>query len=109
MPPEQLLQWGNGGNARRWLHRRLRRFRLVDEGHRQNMTDAAAASRRMLVMATVATMACMVAVTAERLHEAGRQAVVTQLEQQSLARGCRHVAGRNEGAHYDAGQQDRDE
>jgi len=58
-------------------------------------------------VAAVAAVASVVPVAVERRHETHRQAIVTQFEQQALARRRRHVARGYEGAQQDAGQQDR--
>lgn len=107
MPAQKLLKRRGNEDAQRRLNRRLCGVRFVDKRERQDVADAAVAAARMFLVVAVARVALMVTVTAERLHEAGRQTVVAQLEQQSLARRRRHVAGWYEGAHHDAGQQDR--
>jgi DNA-binding NarL/FixJ family response regulator len=71
------------------------------------MGDAAITSGRMLVVASVTGMVRILAVAAERLHDAGRQPVVSQLKLQALAWCRRHIARRHEGAHNRRGQQDR--
>lgn len=66
------------------------------------MADAAVACRAVLFMRAVVTV---LAVPCEGGHELRWHAVVAELEQQALARGGRHVAGRYERTQHDPRQQ----